>query len=362
MLVGYRAGTTTALWLAAAALLAAGQLAEAQEVLQQALQASEHYEHRYCRMDLWRLRGLACQAQGDAAQAQQCLEQARRLGQAGRCAGLAAALAGPARHGGLKRPLPGKGHKCVNFGAKFTFAIFRQPVFVWAADCTTACQGPPPPPLLCLFGQPALLGAGAPQPLTLKYRKGLALLGFLAAHAERVFRRETLAELLWPDIDSRAGRANLRQVLADLGGVLRRLGLAEALEVQRDWLALRPGWGCRPTSPCWAAARRRRALRRALLDHLSQATTTWLEDAEDGTSDDFREWLGAQRHHLQHARERLLGALVQQTDMRTDGPGQPAPTPAPAPTAPPHRRPAHPRSPSSPCCAWPWTTAWTTKP
>lgn len=181
------------------------------------------------------------------------------------------------------------------------------------------------PLLLCLAGQPALYGAGAAQPLGLKYRKGLALLGFLAAHAERVFRRETLAELLWPDIDPSAGRANLRQVLADLTSALRRLDLAEVLEVQRDWLALRPGQQLLTDVALLSLLHKSQTpdhpQAAAMLTQLGQATTTWLEDAEDGTSDDFREWLGAQRHHLQSARDNLLGpaSLLPQPDNSRPG-------------------------------------------
>ena len=188
-----------------------------------------------------------------------------------------------------------------------------------------------PPPLLCLSGQPLLIDAQATRPLLLKYRKGLALLGFLASHADRVFRRETLAELLWPDIDSGAGRANLRVVLADLAAALRRMDLPEVLEVQRDWLALRPGPHLLTDVALLGQMRQPDAKphpqSQALLEQLAQATTSWLQDAEDGTSDDFREWLSAQRHHLQHARDTLLQRPAE-ADL------QPAPPSLPDPGAP----------------------------
>jgi predicted ATPase/DNA-binding SARP family transcriptional activator len=48
------------------------------------------------------------------------------------------------------------------------------------------------------------------------YTKALALLAYLAVEADRAHRRETLAELLWPDQPEQAGRDTLRQVLAKL--------------------------------------------------------------------------------------------------------------------------------------------------
>ena len=81
MLAGYRAGTTTALWMAAASVVNSGQYPEALAMLEQALQASEHYEHRFCRMDLWRLRGLSLHALGRADEARQSLDEAARIAQ-----------------------------------------------------------------------------------------------------------------------------------------------------------------------------------------------------------------------------------------------------------------------------------------
>jgi len=49
-------------------------------MLEQALQASEHYEHRYCRMDLWRLRGLVLQALGRHDEARPSFAEAARIG------------------------------------------------------------------------------------------------------------------------------------------------------------------------------------------------------------------------------------------------------------------------------------------
>ncbi|MDD0813886.1 AAA family ATPase [Curvibacter sp. HBC28] len=140
------------------------------------------------------------------------------------------------------------------------------------------------------------------QPLSLKYRKGLGLLGFLASHADRVFRRETLAELLWPDISASAGRANLRVVLADLTAVFRQLGLDGLFEVQRDWLALRPGERLITDVAALAASAQGQAMPAPLEQRLREQLargTLWLAEADQGTSADFQEWLHAQRQHLE---------------------------------------------------------------
>ncbi|MBC7808680.1 MAG: winged helix-turn-helix domain-containing protein [Akkermansiaceae bacterium] len=43
-----------------------------------------------------------------------------------------------------------------------------------------------------------------------------ALLAYLALHVQRAHSREELADLLWPDIDPEAARANLRSALSSL--------------------------------------------------------------------------------------------------------------------------------------------------
>ena len=153
-------------------------------------------------------------------------------------------------------------------------------------------------PLLCFCGTPQLHTPHKTTPLQLRYSKGLALLGFLAAHADRVFRRETLAHLLWPDMDTRSGRANLRVVLADLSQQLKQMGLDSLLEVQRDWLALRPTDTVLTDIVALSSESRPE-------DWQEQALSqdgVWLSQVEEGTSEDFQEWLSAQRLHLDERR------------------------------------------------------------
>lgn len=67
-----------------------------------------------------------------------------------------------------------------------------------------------------LFGRPCITGEAPSGNRPLKYRKGVALLAYLALHAGRWHSRDALAELLWPELKTPAARTNLRQVLADL--------------------------------------------------------------------------------------------------------------------------------------------------
>jgi len=52
------------------------------------------------------------------------------------------------------------------------------------------------------------------------YRKGRALLAYLAIEAGRPHRRDSLAALLWPDWPERSARTNLRNTLSDLRAVV----------------------------------------------------------------------------------------------------------------------------------------------
>lgn len=95
---------------------------------------------------------------------------------------------------------------------------------------STAPLSPPPATILKLLGSPRLLQGDNDLTPRVKYRKGVALLGFLAAHPGQWQRRERLAELLWPDLSHSAARTNLRQVLNNLTGLLDSAGVPGALE------------------------------------------------------------------------------------------------------------------------------------
>lgn len=90
---------------------------------------------------------------------------------------------------------------------------------------------------LKLLGVPRIFLAQEDVTSRLKYRKGLALLGYLAVQPGQWVARERLASLLWPDLESAAARTNLRQVINNLGNLFEAVGTRDALA--RDTLHIR---------------------------------------------------------------------------------------------------------------------------
>ncbi|HVJ38849.1 MAG TPA: FHA domain-containing protein [Stenotrophomonas sp.] len=72
------------------------------------------------------------------------------------------------------------------------------------------------------------------------YRKGWALLGYLALERQAPHPREHLSQLLWPQLAPASARTNLRQVVADLKQALDAHGAGDALQIDRDAIALVP--------------------------------------------------------------------------------------------------------------------------
>lgn len=160
--------------------------------------------------------------------------------------------------------------------------------------------------LLAFSGRPVVHGGAAPRPLQFKYRKTVALLGYLASQPRREVRREQLADLLWPGLDMPAGRANLRVVLADLLAQWRLLGLPEAIQVHREWIAFQPVAGLGTDAELLAPQRPRdmpsAGPLAAWVDLLPSEPDAWLAGAEEGTSEAFVAWLDAQRLRMDAAR------------------------------------------------------------
>lgn len=92
---------------------------------------------------------------------------------------------------------------------------------------------------LAMLGRPRVVRNGIDLTRRIKYRKAVALLGYLAAHAGIWLQRERLADLLWPELDLASARTNLRQVLANLGSLLND-DSAEVLQKVGDSVALIP--------------------------------------------------------------------------------------------------------------------------
>lgn len=155
------------------------------------------------------------------------------------------------------------------------------------------------PPLIRLLGDCRIGSAGR-----LLYRKGWALLAYLAIERPRVHRRSRIAAMLWPDLPHAAALTNLRQVLADLNRAIVAAAGEGVLLIDRETVRLCPHASqglfdidlLEPGAP--VAAMRPQA---------------WLEDAGEllegvvlEQCDEFNEWLpGARTWTMQ----RLLKAL-----------------------------------------------------
>lgn len=91
-----------------------------------------------------------------------------------------------------------------------------------------------------LLGERSLHYGGEDVSAAIHYRKGWALLGYLAVERDRRHSREDLAQLLWPQLPAAAARTNLRQVVADLNRVFDSRGAEGLLEVDRESIGLFP--------------------------------------------------------------------------------------------------------------------------
>jgi DNA-binding SARP family transcriptional activator len=91
---------------------------------------------------------------------------------------------------------------------------------------------------LQLLGERRLSAGACDISAAIRYRKGWALLGYLAVERGRRHPREQIAELLWPSLEPASARTNLRQVLSDLNQVFDRHGGGGLLEATRDGVGL----------------------------------------------------------------------------------------------------------------------------
>jgi len=158
------------------------------------------------------------------------------------------------------------------------------------------------PPLIRLLGECRIGDDDWPQRLA--YRKGWALLAYLAVERTRTHRRSQIAAMLWPELEQQAALTNLRQVLCDLNQALHAAVGEGVLLVDRETVRLCP------------------QASQGLLDidllESGGADADWLLDAGellDGIvldhCDDFGEWLLGVRSWMWR---RLLGALERRRD------------------------------------------------
>lgn len=91
---------------------------------------------------------------------------------------------------------------------------------------------------IALMGRVRIVRGQPPLERPLKYRKGIALLAYLAVPAGRWHGRDELAELLWPALALGAARSNLRQVLKDLRHTLAATPADSPLRTEGDLVCL----------------------------------------------------------------------------------------------------------------------------
>lgn len=165
-------------------------------------------------------------------------------------------------------------------------------------------------PCLHLLGVARLPSPDTGVDLQLQYRKGWALLGYLAVERGRRHPREQLAGLLWPNLDGTAARTNLRQVLSNLQQAFRALGLPELIRADKTSIGLIP-------QDSSAALFDIDLLDPLIVDEGDvvellaggrgwQHRGVFLEGLSVPDSHDFEDWLGFTREHFLRREIRLM--------------------------------------------------------
>lgn len=172
---------------------------------------------------------------------------------------------------------------------------------------------------LQLIGPPQLQRTGQDVTTDITYRKGWALLAYMAMHRDRWLQRTSLADLLWPDLPREAALTNLRQVLNNLRRVVQtglpatplgcereRIGLFTTPEFRIDLdefcehraLAVTQG---KPEAMAW------------LLNEFAPRSAHLLDEFLQGIHlpgcPAFDDWLDTTRSHLGRVRRQLLAHL-----------------------------------------------------
>lgn len=139
--------------------------------------------------------------------------------------------------------------------------------------------------LVCLMGQ----GDGLPAPLI--YRKGWALLGYLAIESNRMHSRAALAALLWPNLGETSALTNLRQVLSNLNRFCKPALGEGVLRIERSAAGLTRGNG-----PMFDVDLLQQAACQSV--HLMLDQRVFLDGMEDIADSNFQSWLASTRQLL----------------------------------------------------------------
>jgi DNA-binding SARP family transcriptional activator/tetratricopeptide (TPR) repeat protein len=170
---------------------------------------------------------------------------------------------------------------------------------------------------LALLGRPRLWRDDVELTAGIKYRKGLALLGYLAVYAGDWHSREQLADLLWPDLELAAARTNLRQVLNNLGALLNDNGTV--LQKNGSSVALVPGARLRTDIALLSDTTLERVVsstadariwrERELEPEIAALSGEFLMGLQVPGTSDFDAWLAGQRHFYRERYALVLDGL-----------------------------------------------------
>lgn len=137
---------------------------------------------------------------------------------------------------------------------------------------------------------------GLPAPLI--YRKGWALLGYLAMESNRMHSRAALAALLWPTLGETSALTNLRQVLSNLNRFCCMALGADVLRIERSAVGLMRG-----SEPMFDVDLLRLAPCQSV--YLLAEQRVFMDGMEDIADSNFQSWLEATRQMLE---AQLMGA------------------------------------------------------
>ncbi|WP_083468463.1 AfsR/SARP family transcriptional regulator [Stenotrophomonas pictorum] len=159
------------------------------------------------------------------------------------------------------------------------------------APCNSALtdRGPALVPLMAS-------GDGLPAPII--YRKGWALLGYLAVESNRMHSRVSLAALLWPTLGESSALTNLRQVLSNLNRFCKAKLGPDILRIERTAVGLMRSEAPRfdidllLAAPCQSL-------------HLLTEQRVFMDGMDDIADSNFQSWLETTRQMLE---ARLVGA------------------------------------------------------
>ena len=136
-----------------------------------------------------------------------------------------------------------------------------------------------------------LMGQGEGLPAPLIYRKGWALLGYLAMESNRMHSRTALAALLWPTLGETSALTNLRQVLSNLNRFCGEALGTHVLRIERGSVGLFRGEemlfdiDLLQLAPCQAV-------------YMLTRHSSFLDGLEDIAGIDFRSWVETSRQEL----------------------------------------------------------------